>query len=378
MHVGMGVFFQGLEPGRDDHDVVRGGLALADQAEGRGFESIWTAEHHFTRYHMMPNPAQLLTYFAGRTTAVRLGTMVMVLPWHDPVRVAEEIAWLDSVSRGRVVLGVGRGLGSIEFDSFRLDMGQSRQRFVEYATAISASFETGAIQHNGELYVQPRAEIHPPAFTTFRGRTYASAVSPESAKIMARLGYGLMLIAQKPWQVTVSETAAYRELFVEVNGHEPPAPVLVNFTTVDPDPVRARELHDEYATGYARSTIGHYEFTNERLEHINGYEYYAGLRANITKHGLDRFNRFLADLQMGGTPDELVDQTVERVRALGAGGVVNIFGFGGMPQAVAQRTYDVYTEQVLPRLRGIDTFRDICAPLQRGIGQPAVGSSPNT
>src|SRR6266550_8345420 len=108
MHVGMGVFFQGLERGRDDHQVVRDQLALADQAEALQFQSIWTAEHHFTRYHMMPNPAQFLTYMAARTRRVQLGTMVMVLPWHDPVRVAEEIAWVDSVSEGRVILGLGR------------------------------------------------------------------------------------------------------------------------------------------------------------------------------------------------------------------------------------------------------------------------------
>jgi hypothetical protein len=112
---------------------------------------------------------------------------------------------------------------------------------------------------------------------------------------------------------------------------------------------------------YARSTIDHYEFTNERLEHIPGYEYYAGLRRNIQKHGLDRFNRFLADLQMGGTPDALVEQTVERVRALDAGGVINVFGFGGMAPEVAQRNLDTYVEHVLPRLRATDPYREIRA-----------------
>jgi alkanesulfonate monooxygenase SsuD/methylene tetrahydromethanopterin reductase-like flavin-dependent oxidoreductase (luciferase family) len=362
MHVGLGVFFQGLEPGRDDHAVLRDQLSLAAVAERRGFESIWTAEHHFTRYHMMPNPAQFLTYVAARTTTVRLGTMVMVLPWHDPVRVAEEIAWLDAVSGGRVVMGLGRGLGSIEFDNFRLDMGQSRVRFVEYATAISESLETGVIEYDGELYRQPRAELHPPAFASFRGRTYASAVSPESAKIMASLGYGLMLIAQKPWETTVKETAEYRELFYELNGHEPPPPVLVNFTTVDADPVRAQELHEQYAMAYARSTIEHYEFTNPRLETVPGYEYYAGLRRNINKHGLAEFNRFLANLQMGGTPESLIETTVERVRALEAGGVINVLGFGGMPIDVARRNFDTYVDHVLPRLQEIDSHRDICVP----------------
>jgi alkanesulfonate monooxygenase SsuD/methylene tetrahydromethanopterin reductase-like flavin-dependent oxidoreductase (luciferase family) len=295
--------------------------------------------------------------------------MVIVLPWHDPVRVAEEVAWLDTVSRGRVVLGFGRGLGSIEFDNFRLEMGESRQRFVEYATAISDALETGAIEYDGELYRQPRAELHPPAFTSFRGRSYASAISPESAQIMARLGYGLLLIAQKPWDTTLAEVTSYRELYREINGHEPPRPVLVNYTTVDVDPGRAREMHEQFAVGYARSTIDHYEFTNPRLEHVNGYEYYAGLRRNIEKHGLPAFNRFLADLQMGGTPDELVEQTVDRVRALDAGGVINVLGFGGMTGEESQRNFDTYAEHVLPRLQAIDTFRDICAPSTEG--QPA-------
>ena len=94
---------------------------------------------------------------------------------------------------------------------------------------------------------------------------------------------------------------------------------------------------------------------------MQGYEYYAGLRRNIEKHGLPKFNRFLADLQMSGTPAELVEQTVDRVRALDAGGVVNLFQFGGMPQEIAERSLRIYAEQVLPQLQAIDPFRAIGA-----------------
>jgi alkanesulfonate monooxygenase SsuD/methylene tetrahydromethanopterin reductase-like flavin-dependent oxidoreductase (luciferase family) len=362
MHVGMGFFFQGGED-RTDHEVYAQQLGFLGEAEGRGFGSIWTAEHHFTRYQMMPNPVQWLTYAAAKTERARLGSMVMVLPWHDPVRVAEEVAFLDTVSGGRAVLGVGRGLGPIEFDNFRLEMGESRQRFTEYAKAISDSLETGVIEADGELYKQPRAEIHPPATASFRGRTYAAAVSPESAEIVARLGYGLMLIAQKPWNTVLEETENYRTLFRELNGEEPPQPVLVNFTTCDTDAARAKELHDTYTYAYAGSTVGHYDFTNPRLEHVKGYEYYAGLRKNITKHGLPTFTKFLSDLQMSGTPDELVEQTVERARVLNAGGVINLFDFGGMPADVSRKNFETYAEHVLPRLQETDTFRDICTPI---------------
>lgn len=359
MHIGAGFFFQGLRQDQTDQDVYRQQLALVDQVEPLGFESIWTPEHHFTRYHMMPNPAQFLTWVAGRTEKVLLGTMVMIIPWHDPVRVAEEIAFVDTVSGGRVVLGLGRGLGPIEFDGFRLNMSESRQRFIEYATAISESLETGTLQYDGELYKQPPVEIHPTPHASFNGRTYASAVSPESAKIMARLGYGLMLIAQKPWKTVVKEVQEYAEIFEETNGRKPPKPVLVNLTVTHEDEERARELHDTYTVGYARSTVEHYEFTNPRMETEKGYEYYAGLRKNIEKHGVQQFNRFLADLQIWGTPDQVVEQTVDRVRELDCGGVINVLSMGGMPPEVSQENFETFATKVLPRLKEIDPDRQI-------------------
>src|SRR5947209_5816724 len=135
MHVGMGAFFQNLGRATSDHEVWRHQLSLADAAEGLGFGSVWTPEHHFTDYTMSPNPMQFLTWVAARTKRVRLGSMVCVLPWHDPVRLAEEASVLDHASGGRLVLGIGRGLARIEFDGFRTSMAESRRRFVESAEA---------------------------------------------------------------------------------------------------------------------------------------------------------------------------------------------------------------------------------------------------
>ncbi len=82
------------QPGHSDAAVYAGHLALGDLAEPMGFDSLWALEHHFTGYSMSPDPTQLLSYFAGKTKRITLGTAVIVLPWHDPVRVAEEIARL--------------------------------------------------------------------------------------------------------------------------------------------------------------------------------------------------------------------------------------------------------------------------------------------
>ena len=125
MQVGMAAVFQNPFDTRADREVYQSDLRLADLAEPLGFESIWGVEHHFTDYTMCPNPAQFLAYMAGRTKHAQLGTMVMVLPWHDPLRVAEEIAVLDNMSGGRVILGIGRGAGLVEFDGFRIDSGDT-------------------------------------------------------------------------------------------------------------------------------------------------------------------------------------------------------------------------------------------------------------
>ena len=144
MHVGMSTIFQ--NPGRHttDLDVYQNDVRLAEMAEPLGFESIWTVEHHFTDYTMCPDPLQFLTYMAGKTQNAKLGSMVVVLPWHDPMRVAEQVAMLDNLSNGRLILGLGRGAGRVEFDRFRQEMGDSRPRFVESAECVLEGLERGA------------------------------------------------------------------------------------------------------------------------------------------------------------------------------------------------------------------------------------------
>src|SRR3984885_3147794 len=91
-------------------------LDQALKAEGQGFDSIWTVEHHISPYTMIPNPLQLLTFFAGATSRIDFGTMVTVLPWHHPLRVAEDITMLQNVLNGRhAFIGFGRGAARREF-----------------------------------------------------------------------------------------------------------------------------------------------------------------------------------------------------------------------------------------------------------------------
>jgi alkanesulfonate monooxygenase SsuD/methylene tetrahydromethanopterin reductase-like flavin-dependent oxidoreductase (luciferase family) len=118
-------------------------------------------------------------------------------------------------------------------------------------------------------------------------------------------------------------------------------------------------MRDVYLQRWARSTVEHYEFDNVGFAEIEGYEYYGALADNIAKHGLERFNGFLADLQVWGTPDQVTEKLLDYVRRCDAGGLVVPLCFGGMPADEARACFDLFAAEVLPELQRHDVGGDI-------------------
>ncbi len=354
MHVGMSTVFQ--NPGRrlTDYEVYRNELRLADLAEPLGYESIWGVEHHFTDYTMCPDVLQFLSYMAGRTERAKLGSMVVVLPWHDPVRVAEEFVMLDNLSDGRVVVGVGRGLARVEYEGFRLDMNTSRTRFNESAEMLVRALEDGFAEFDGELVQQPRVEIRPNPFRSFEGRTYAAAISPESSIVLAKLGVGILIIPQKPWSDVQSELASYRATYQEVNEGEPPAPVVVTFAYCDNDEERAAEMSRKYVGGYWGSVMDHYEFRSDHLKTTRGYEYYGGFTDKINTYGDRDVVDFFVNLQVTGTPEQCYQKVMDIHGYTGTDSLVASFSYGGMPYEDAEASMRLFASEVLPELKKFD------------------------
>jgi len=359
MHTGLSVIFQNLGEPAADRAMMRRELGLIASAESRGFDSVWIPEHHFAGYTVAPNVPMVLAWAAAHSTKLRLGTMVTVLPWHDPVRVVENFALLDHLSDGRAMLGIGRGLGRKEFDGLRVERGESRRRFTEYAEAVLDALETGVLSYDGDLYQQPEVEIRPTPFQTYKGRTYASAVSPESMDLMIKLGCGLMVIAQKPWETTEAEMRMYREEFLRQNGEEAPKPIISVFVGVHEDADEAQRLRDVYLQETARSITEHYGFADKSFADVEGYEYYGKLAANIEKHGEDNFNSFLADLQVWGTPEVVTEKLLDYANRIDAGAMLVDLSFGDMSQEEMERNVGLFCKEVLPHLHAHDVGGDI-------------------
>jgi alkanesulfonate monooxygenase SsuD/methylene tetrahydromethanopterin reductase-like flavin-dependent oxidoreductase (luciferase family) len=119
MNVGILLIFQNYQGRGSDADMVRDQIRIADLAEPLGFDALWPPEHHFTDYSACPDNLQFLSYMAAKTERIQLGTGAVIVPWNDPLRVVEKVAFLDHLSNGRAVLGLGRGLARVEYQKKR-------------------------------------------------------------------------------------------------------------------------------------------------------------------------------------------------------------------------------------------------------------------
>lgn len=350
MHVGYAPLFQNPGNALSDAEVYRQELRLAEMAEPLGFASIWSVEHHFTDYTMCPDVIQFLSYMAGKTQHAKLGSMVVVVPWHDPVRVAEQISLLDHLSGGRMILGLGRGLARVEYDGFRIDQNEGRDRFLEYAELVLNALEKGYIEGGGTVK-QPRRDIRPYPLRSFRGRTYAAAVSPESMSIMAKLGVGLLVIPQKPWDAVQKDFEVYHQVFREVNGTEAPPPVCAGFFFVDENADRAEEMAHKYIGGYYHTAMRHYEMTAEHFGTHKGYEFYRNVSKYIARHGMEGAAQDFARLMPWGTPEQVLEKLAFIRDKIKMNAIMCHFSYAGMPYEEAERNMRCFVTHVLPELQ---------------------------
>jgi alkanesulfonate monooxygenase SsuD/methylene tetrahydromethanopterin reductase-like flavin-dependent oxidoreductase (luciferase family) len=324
---------------------------------------------------MSPDPTQLLSYFAGRTRRIALGTAVIVLPWHDPVRVAEEIALLDILSNGRCVFGFGRGAASVEYAGFRVPMEEARARFVESARIVIKALTHDVFDWDGEFFKIPKMSVRPRPISHPERRFYASSVSPESAEIMARLGFGLLVIMQNEWPKAAEDIKRFRDITVSV-GHAPRPPIISTNISVAESREEARERAGVYLARKWDSIDTHYHFSDGHLATVKGYEFYGGMAKTYSKMKDPSFRQkatdFYVKIQVVGTPDDCLQQIAELQKLTGLTHLVGEFGYGGMPHEDAQLNLRLFAERVLPVLQ-----RDAAFAVPRNVAA-AESPAPDT
>jgi alkanesulfonate monooxygenase SsuD/methylene tetrahydromethanopterin reductase-like flavin-dependent oxidoreductase (luciferase family) len=358
------------QPGRSDAAVLAEHLALGDLAEPLGFNSLFGLEHHFTGYSMSPHPLQLLSYFAGRTKRITLGTCVIVLPWHDPIRVAEQIAYLDLLCSGRCMFGFGRGAASVEYAGFRVPMEEARPRFAESAQLITKALRDEEFEWDGKYFQIPKISIRPRPMSHPERRFYASSVSPESAEIMAKLGFGMMVIMQNEWVKAAADIQKFRDIAISV-GHAPRPPVILTNVAVAESRDEANDRAMQYLGAKWDSIDAHYKFSDGHLGKVKGYESYGKMTKTYSKlkdaEARRKMTDFYVKIQIVGTPDDCIQQMAELQNLTGSDHMVCDFSYGGMPHEDGVLNMRLFADRVLPVVQHDTAFKvNTAIPTQKG------------
>lgn len=164
------------------------------EAERLGFHSSFLVEHHFTGWNQVSAILMLLTALAMRTTTMRLGSAVMVLPWHNPVLLAEQAATLDLISGGRLDLGIGKGYRHSEFNGFQVPQEEAEARFDEALEVLRRSWvERSRFSHRGRFWRFEDIVVEPPPTQRPHPPLWVAAASAASISRAAARGFNLML-----------------------------------------------------------------------------------------------------------------------------------------------------------------------------------------
>jgi alkanesulfonate monooxygenase SsuD/methylene tetrahydromethanopterin reductase-like flavin-dependent oxidoreductase (luciferase family) len=315
---------------------------------------VWAVEHHFTDYAFCPDNLQLLSWVAAATQNVDVGTAAVILPWHDPLRVAEKVSMLDHLTDGRLRFGMGRGLSKREFDAFRgVEMEESADRFSEAAGMIIEALRTGFIQGDGPFYKQPRTEIRPRPERSFDDRIYMVASSDDSIDAAARFGGAMTMFADRPWDKRAPSLEKWRDLHAHYHGHRPTrAPLTCDFIVCATSEAEAEELAHRHLATYLHSVQVHYDMLGDHFKVTKGYEGYAAASTVLNKRGgesamVDGFLKAAA----WGTPDQVLAKLEQRRELLGDFELATTFRFGGIPFEKAKRSLLLFASEVLPELK---------------------------
>ena len=296
-------------PGRGFHDYIEFNV----EAEALGYRSAFCVEHHFTGGGQISATLNLLTWLAARTRTLRVGTAVMVLPWHNPVLLAEQAATLDLLSGGRLDLGIGKGYRWNEFNGFRVPMAEAQARFDETLEIMKKAWtSTERFSFKGhwwqfdDILVEPKPAAQP------YPQLWMAAGSAESIRKTVACGANLLLDQFASVEVTGERIALYRAE-VEASGRpfDPLSVALARDVYVAKDEAD-RQAALARAAGVRRRTIEVSRAPDRSGgSHILAYEHDdAGNHAALY-----------------GTPDEILKK-LEALRKAGVTYVLANFGGG--------------------------------------------------
>jgi alkanesulfonate monooxygenase SsuD/methylene tetrahydromethanopterin reductase-like flavin-dependent oxidoreductase (luciferase family) len=301
-------------------------LTLAETAEALGYDSFFSAEHHFHEYGVVPNPAVLLAAIAQRTKRIRLGSAIATLPFHNPINVAEAYAMVDVLSGGRLVLGVGSGYLKHEFAGYAVEGAEKRERFDEGLAILRRLLTGERVTFDGKftrltdvaINVRPLQHEVP---------IYVGVLAKEAIYHVGRAGHRVMCVPYASVD-RLDEVAGMVEAYK--NGRAEAG--------LDPAETGLWTFHTHVAESNAAC----------RDEVEAAFDLYVATRLYAKSQTYDDILK--SDLALFGSVEHVVDKLV-RLHQMGIRHVVALQNFGLMPQDRVRNAMRLLAQEVMPRVR---------------------------
>lgn len=342
------------DPGRgnshqSDHDLIREVLSLVQTAESFDYDFVFAPEHHVSPYGLMTDPLQFMTFLAGRTRKINLGTTVVVLPWHHPLRVAEQIALLNNLAPDRrMLIGVGRGVAPFEYDALGVPYHDRRARMDESIEIIRLALSNESFSFDGQVFSIPEVTLRPrPVTPDLADCLLVAATSDESLVAGGSRGLGVIYSGQKSTGLTRADVQLLNRERV-LAGFAPSQPVLEPWIYCARSDRQAEERAVQASTALLLDLNNNYDQGSwDNYDRQLGYDHFV---KSVTP-GLDP-DRY-SNMQICGTPETCLEQIRALQEQTGARNISLQVQWGDITHHEAMASMIMFAENCMERLHSI-------------------------
>jgi alkanesulfonate monooxygenase SsuD/methylene tetrahydromethanopterin reductase-like flavin-dependent oxidoreductase (luciferase family) len=321
-----------------------------DAAERWGLDAVWLAELHFAPDRSaLSAPIAVASAVAARTRRMKIGTAVQVLPLCHPVRLAEEVATLDQISRGRVIFGVGRSSFPRSYKGYGVPYAESRQRFAEILEILKLAWTQPSFSYDGNYYRFDDVSVVPKTYQKPYPPIRIAAASADTYATVGRLGHPILISLRLETLADVARSLQeYRRAF-QASGHEGEGEVYLRI------PIYIGETYQKARDEAEESMMHAFRYVGDRFQDSATQ---AGVRP--IEHRTERAKRLqtitydeaLRDEIIVGTPEMAVDRLRALQQELGLDGIVAELNSGGLfPHARVMASLHLLCEQVMPSFK---------------------------
>ena len=341
-------------PGKDHVEVYHEAFNQFKLMDETGWDSLWLAEHHFDHrapdanyYSITPSIHTMAAYAAAITEQIKIGTAVVVLPFHNPVIVAEDFATVDIMSRGRLLFGVGRGYQVEEFYNWGIDPEESRDRFQEELEIILKAWE-GPFEYDGKFHKVRKINVIPKPVQTPHPPVYVAAVSPSTYEWVIKKGYNVLTSFLHPYDQVFELYEAYHKT-AEAAGFAGKLEFpLARFLYVSDTTAKAIEECREQLMWYFRTLLAEVIAPPPELAPPGQMEFYQGLKE---KFSTITFEEILDQHAIVGDPDHAIER-IEWIRE--NTGLDHFMGWtriGNLAPDLVRGSLRMFAEKVMPAFK---------------------------